>query len=145
MEKGNKIRAIKQFILILCCVLSLFASSVSACTCSHHHEKPKIEAETCHGHSEDTKVKPNQDTNSSETIQTTIYEGECFCIQPAPKLIAKSEKVKIEKQQTAVLPNLSVQLTFAVQKNPVKSDFSKPFYLTDSFYNLKPGRAPPGL
>lgn len=141
MKKGRRIRTIKQFILILCCTLSLFASSVAACACSHHLEKTEIEAQSCHEHSENTEVK----RGSSETIQTTISEGECFCVQPAPKLIAKSEKVKIEKQQIAILTYLPLQSTFAVRANPVKTDFVKPFYLTDSFYNLTPGRAPPVL
>ncbi|MET0752764.1 MAG: hypothetical protein ABWZ66_05305 [Pyrinomonadaceae bacterium] len=119
----------------------MFASSVAACACSHHLEKTEIEAPTCHGHSENTEVK----RESPETVQTTISEGECFCIQPAPKLIAKSEKVKIEKQQIAVVSYLSLQVTFAVRANPVRTDFVKPFFLTDSFYNLTPGRAPPVL
>lgn len=141
MKKGQRIRTIKQFILILCCTLSLFASPVAACACSHHLEKSEAEAPSCHGHSENTEVKHE----SAETIQTTISEGECFCIQPAPKLIAKSEKVRIEKQQTAALPYLLSKIKFAVRANPFKTDFVKPFFLTDSFYNLTPGRAPPVL
>ena len=145
MKQGQSIRAYKQFVLIFCCMLSLFVSSVSACACSHHQEKPKTEVTSCHGHTEEANAESSRDNNSSETIQTIISEGKCFCIQSSPKVIAKSEKVKIEKQQIAVLPYLQGRTAFVFQTISVKSAFITPFYLTDSFYNLTPGRAPPGL
>lgn len=123
----------KQIAVGLLIVLSLFVSSVSACVCSHHTEKIETKVSSCHGHSETTQERTSElDSND-----------ECFCIQPAPRIFSKSETIKFEKQ-TAVLPLSDIELKAVSQ---VVADagvyFEKPFYLSDSFYNLKSPRAPP--
>lgn len=121
-------------------VLSLFVSSIAACGCSHHQERAETAAPSCHRHS-------GEMNQSAETSATIDSDENCVCVQSAPRVLAKSGIVKIEKQAAAtVSPNVAVLIELTVQVTTVKtSDYSKPFYLSDSFYNIKSPRAPPVL
>jgi hypothetical protein len=120
-------------------VLSLLASSVAACVCAHHAEKVEAAAASCHGHEE----TPPQKTGAPENIARLDANDECGCVQPAPRVFSKSETVKLEKQ-TAALPSSPVEIVPAAPPATAKNVyFEKPFYLSDSFYNLKSPRAPP--
>jgi len=134
----REIKKSKRLAVGFLIVLSLFVSSVAACVCSHHAEKVETEVSSCHGHSETA-----QETNSAEKVSKLDSNDECFCIQPAPRVFSKSETIKFEKQM-AVLPLSQVEIKTVSQ---IVSDsggfFEKPFYLSDSFYNLKSPRAPP--
>lgn len=136
---------LKQFAVSLLAILSLFASSVSACACSHHQEKPEVSPASCHGHPAETKTGQNHGGKSSESIITTVSEPGCFCLQPAPKVVAKSENIKVKKHVAAFPFVKPIEIAFVRQVVSVKIDFSKRLYLSDSFYNLSPGRAPPAL
>lgn len=136
---------LKQMTASFLVVLSLFVSSVSACGCSRHQESTEADSPSCHEHSQKEKVENNDGANSAETIQTVISETECCCVSPAPKALAKSETVKIEKQSLAILPTTPIKIAFVQKIVLVESEFTTPFYLTDSFHNLTPGRAPPVL
>lgn len=140
-----KSERLKQFGLAFCLVVSLFVSSVSACTCSHHPEKIETEVSSCHGHSETSPAEQNQKVDLDKNAQSLVSQDVCCCAEPSPKVVAKSETLKIEKQALAVLPLSTVEIAFVPQIVSVKTEFITPFYLTDSFYNLSPGRAPPGL
>jgi hypothetical protein len=128
----------KQIAVGFLIILSLFVSSVSACVCSHHAEKAATETASCHEHSE-----KKQEANSSENGKNFDSNDECSCVQPAPGIFSKSETIKIEKQ-TSALPFSKIEIKTAsmvvFEKNIY---FEKPFYLSDSFYNLKSPRAPP--
>lgn len=134
---------LKQFGLAFCLVVSLFVSSVSACTCSHHPQKVETEVSSCHQHSESTKTEQHHSPDSNEEAQSVIPQDECCCVEPTPRVVAKAENIKIEKQKLATFSLLPVEIAFVPQTFKVKSEFSRKFYLTDSFYNLTPGRAPP--
>jgi hypothetical protein len=134
---GDK-KKLKQIAIAVLIVLSLLVSSVSACVCSHHVEKTAFKTASCHEHSE-----KKQEANSSENVKNFDSNDECSCVQPAPGIFSKSETIKIEKQ-TSALPFSKIEikrvLTVIFAKNTY---FEKPFYLSDSFYNLKSPRAPP--
>jgi hypothetical protein len=123
-------------------VLSFFVSATAACICSHHIENVEVEAPSCHEHSE---TMPNHEMASDENIQQIVSDDNCCCVQPAPRVFSKSETIKIEKQ-TAVLSLARIEIkavsTFISVENIY---FEKPFYLSDSFYNIKSPRAPPRL
>jgi hypothetical protein len=138
-----KNRRLRQFSGSFLIVLSLFISSVSACVCSHHHtEKVEINTSSCHEHFDH---KQNQDATSSETVQTFDSDTECCCIQSAPRVFSKSETIKIEKQ-TAVLLFSKIEIKAVSPVVSVENIyFERPFYLSDSFYNIKSPRAPPRL
>jgi hypothetical protein len=134
---------LKQFGLAFCVMLSLFASSVSACACAHHQEKTQTNSPSCHENSVQTKTENHHETDSSETIKTTVSETECCCMSPAPRVTTKTESIKFEKQIAAIPFAALIENKTVSQIFSVKIDFTKPFYLSDSFYNISPGRAPP--
>lgn len=143
---------LKHYSLAIWLVVSLFVSAVSACTCSHHPERveiTEISSSSCHQNSrEATQTSSSeqfQKSDSTGIVESLISQDQCCCIQPAPKVFAKSENLKIEKQTLAILPVSQIAIVFVPQTITIKSEFITPFYLTDSFYNLTPGRAPPIL
>lgn len=150
---------LKQFAISLLVVLSLFASSVSACACSHdsiqsaagehcqppsqHLHEAKDDAPHSHG---EAAEHHHADSAETKNVSPVLSEKECCCIKPAPKVFAKSETVKTEKQFAKISSSASVEINVIVQINSVRTtEFIRPFYLSDSFYNLSPGRAPPRL
>ncbi len=135
---------IQQFVGSLIAVLSLFASSISACACSHHQPKTENNPPSCHEHSAETKAEQSQET-STEKFQPVVSESGCICLQLAPKAVAKAENIKVEKNLTSVSLETPIEINFVASNAAAKFDFSKPPYLSDSFYNLSPGRAPPIL
>jgi hypothetical protein len=128
----------KQITVGFLIVLSLLVSSVAACVCTHHAEKAETQNSSCHEHAETA-----QKTDSPEKVSALDSNDECHCIQPAPRVFSKSETIKFEKQ-AAVSPLSQVEIK-AVSSivSPAVVYFEKPFYLSDSFYNLKSPRAPP--
>lgn len=136
--KSEKLKQISAAILV---VLSLFVSSVAACCCSHHQEKTAIETPSCHAEKHPTENR--QESANADSADFYNIPCECFA-ESAPKVFAKSENIKVEKQSAKlalsiyfenreVLPNVS----------GVKVDFSTPFHITRFFDNLKSPRAPP--
>lgn len=140
MKMKNK--KLGKFAAILLAVLSLLTSSVAACACSHHQSEVETAAPSCHEHSAQSSEMPM----SPEYAATFDAADECVCIKSAPRVFAKSEIVKIEKQAAAISPNVfvSVKLNAPIVKAET-AYFIKPSYLSDSFYNLKSPRAPPVL
>jgi hypothetical protein len=155
-----KKQKLKQFGLILCCIFSLLVSSVSACTCDHgsspaktsEHCQPQshsheIKADLSHAH--DKSSAPNHhddDLAKTDAISLSLSQPECCCIKPAPKVYAKSETVKAEKQVAGIHSATRIELDLTLQIVSVKTiELIRPFYLSDSFYNVSPGRAPPRL
>lgn len=140
---------LKKFAASLAIILSLVASSLAACSCSHHDEKTaETISPSCHEHSHDEAQAEHQrrDGDSFETIQTLISQNDCCCVQSAPKVYAKSDTVKIEKQTLAGASSTPpIETVFVSQIVAVKIEFHAPFHLTDSFYNIKSPRAPPRL
>lgn len=151
---------IKQLGASFLIVLSLFVSSISAaCTCSHESKigehcqnstETKNDEHAAHEHSRETSGanvhhQHEEKTNSSQFASMT--ESNCCCVvQLAPRAVAKAENVKIEKHPAAILP--ATPLEFALNHQPISiksGEFFKAFYLSDSFHNLAPGRAPPRL
>lgn len=123
-------------------VLSLFVSSVAACVCSHHTENaPKIEVSSCHSHPEAKK----EDGSNEEGFASFDANEDCSCLQPTPRVYAKSETIKIEKQTTALSFSGVEFKAISVILISENAYYEKPFYLSDSFYNLKSPRAPPIL
>ena len=147
-----QMRKLKQFGLVLSCIISLFASSFAMCVCSHHGENAETKTAVSHRHG----AEENEQASHHQTEKTVggdeaggvfFSEPECRCIQPATlKTIAKSETVKLEKHLAELSALTPAALLPAVrQDNQVEIIFTKPLYLSDSFYNLTRGRAPPRL
>ncbi|MCD9189340.1 MAG: hypothetical protein LUM44_23185 [Pyrinomonadaceae bacterium] len=136
-----KSEKIKQFSVSILVVLSLFVSSISACYCAHHAEKAELETPSCHGKTHEAEKQDD----AAQTNDADSFNVSCECsTEAAPKVFAKSENVKIEKQTAKLADSINFEIKEVLQKNSVaKIEFSKPLYLSDSFYNLKSPRAPP--
>jgi hypothetical protein len=130
---------LKQFVISVLIILSLFVSSAAACVCSHHQEKVEASVPSCHKHSEQQKTEAKQDPS----IESVNSEIECTCFQLDSKINAKSGTIKFEKRVGAAAALTPVKIVFVSRIAAPKISFSKPLYLSDSFYNLAPGRAPP--
>jgi hypothetical protein len=125
--------------------LSVFASSIAAC-CSPHEEKPEIETASCHSQTHETKAEKNQAADSVETNSEINQTGELnvpweCSIESAPKVFAKNENIKIEKQSVTTARLKLPEAEFASSIISFQSVFVAPFYLSDSFYIYSPGRA----
>lgn len=139
---------LQKFCLAFCLIASLFVSSISAaCSCAHHRETAENTSPlSCHDHSMQKEMtQQNHDFGLRKTIEPAICETGCICIETSPKVIAKTETVRVEKQLEAFSLDAPVEIAFVPQTVLIETVFSKPLYLSDSFYNLPPGRAPPVL
>jgi hypothetical protein len=134
---------LKQFAVILLLISSLFVSAISACACAHHQAKQETETSSCHWHS--AKTVKNHDAEATENTEALISEDGCVCFQTTPKVFAKAETVKFKKHAATISNPAPPSIVFAAQTVSENIDFIKPFYLSDSFYNVSPGRAPPVL
>ena len=133
---------LKQFCLVFLATLSLFVSSVSACACSHHQQAHAEETETHSCHSAESE----HSAESVEGDNICVSQTDCFCFQHLPEVFAKAETVNVEKQSAELLQSSPVENSIITAVAAAKTvDFESPFYLSESFYNLSPGRAPPRL
>jgi hypothetical protein len=84
--------------------------------------------------------------DSNESANRLAPHTNCICADTTPRIFAKSERPPLQPN-VAVLVHVadsqfaSVVLVIA----QTRIDFERPFYLTDSFYNLSPKRGPPVL
>lgn len=153
-----KNQRLKQLTVSFLVVLSLFVSSVSACACVHdsaeteNHCQPQLAqharepALNEHSHSDSAQKHSHKEAPSaSEIVSASLSLGECCCIEPTQKVLAKSESIKIEKQTQAILFSNQFEIVFIQQTILVKSEFAAASFLTDHYHNLTPGRAPPRL
>lgn len=134
---------ILQSVAGLLVMLSLFASSIVACACTHHGETVvKKTTAACHS---DYSVHggEHQISESYTDISALACEAICICAPAQQQVSAKSEITKIEKQAAAISVVLKEAEFVSEQTVATNHFFERAEYLTDSFYNLKPGRAPP--
>ena len=143
-----KNQRLKQFAVSLLVVLSLFVSSVSACTCSH--EPQTSELSHCQPqppqHSHGAKAESHHDQTLPESVSVLVSPNQCCGIQSAPRASAVTKNIQVEKQALTTSPAPAIEFVSISHIVPVKTvGFVAPFYLSDSFHNLTPGRAPPRL
>ena len=157
-----KNRRLPQIVFSLGIVLSLFASSISAvCLCretAENHCQPMPSHETnAENHSYHAKEETISNHHESpdkyhhEAVSTDIFSfnatlDECCCSLNTPKVFAKTETVKIEKQAINYQPNAPPQTVLTAPSQTAETVYyTKPLYLSDSFHNIKSPRAPPRL
>lgn len=139
-------RRIANLVIGILFILSLLASSVSACTCSsHEHAAAQIETGSHHHHHED--VDHHDDSAETSAPFTDFINGsECFCSSPAPKVTSKSEAVRLEGKAVAAGTSISSFEPVAILLSEAALiSFNPRAFLSDPLYGASPGRAPPRL
>jgi len=134
----------KQILIAALAVISLFASSVSACNCSHHVEQTQNEGPSCHSHS-------HQTNSAAKTASSASADAPCECIllKTAPAIIAKSEREKTTPQKQ--IADVLVQSAEFEQRHVAVADVvsvtstDAPSDLSHYLSGLLPSRAPPRL
>ena len=145
MIKSEKI---KQFSVSVLVVLSLFVSSVAACCCDNHQEKQEVEVASCHSQTGKSAAEKKQVSQAEkEDFQGRQMNIPCECLfDSAPKIVAKSDNVKVEKYIPLWSEKVEAIRGFIAVRAPAKSRFDfEIFRINDSSYNIKSPRAPPRL
>ena len=139
-------RLLQQFVIGILAAVSLLVSSASAaCTCSHLQGQEKSEISLCHSHLEVSESADSHESHAEETNLCSASDADCVCAATPSKLIAKSTWIKLQKNVATVSFETSITVAVVGQMNTARVYFVKPFYLSDSFYNLAPKRGPPSL
>lgn len=136
-----KSRRLQKFILSFGIILSLCASSLAACLCSHHAPtKTEDHVPSCH------KKEKSDDAESETENKVSSVSENCNCLVKIfqPFVVGKSENVKIQK----VLAILPIQIKtenykFISENETAKVYFEYHFYNSNYLKNLISPRAPP--
>lgn len=138
-------KRLQQFAIGLLTVLLLLGSSASACTCSHHEADGTLEFAARHHHSEMSEAAESNDSHIEDTNTCLASDADCVCAVTASKFVAKSAGIKLKKQVSTISIKTSIPFVVVPQTDTSRAVFVKPFYLSDSFFNLPPKRGPPGI
>jgi hypothetical protein len=143
-----KIDKLRQAAASFLVILSLFVSSVSACACAHHNHPKQLKAEESSCHREKSHEQAEtQDSDDSVSFSGDIAAASCECVlDTAAKVFAKNEKLKIGKQAALSISNDKSPVLVFTRPLDLSAGFYSPrIFVSDPFYNLMPGRAPPRL
>jgi hypothetical protein len=143
--KSKKLRQITASIFVL---MSLCVSSIAACACAHHHaETGQVETEqsSCHGSGDHVETAPQAAPAEADTKNGIDSSCECF-MQAAPRVSIKNENLKVAKQAIAQTAIDSERVLVQTGPYYISAGFySTELFVSDPYYNLTPGRAPPRL
>jgi hypothetical protein len=132
-------KVLRNWIFVLSACASLLASSVSACTCSHHQLHP--EHTSCHEHSESKSFVGNHDCGAD------CIEETCICPAKEPIVATKADK-RTPDLKNFPPPN-AAPLTLETKNQIVLTDTASEYrahqYISKSGHRLLPSRAPPRL
>lgn len=142
-----KSRRLQKFILSFGIILSLAASSLAACVCSHHAiAKAQEHATSCHQISHKTEQNQAENAETKSNFPEIGESCNCFAKVSQPFIVGKSENVKTQKT-LAILPvQTKAETLELVSKNDsAKIHFEYHFYNSNYLRKLTPPRAPPVL
>ena len=117
--------------------------SVSACTCDHHKSDSKSEVSSCHHHADVSEMDEGDDSELQDASSILDPDADCICNAEASKVIAKPGSINLKKHVSGVSLETVLPVAYVRPADKVTIEFVKPFYLSDSFYNLAPKRGPP--
>ena len=119
--------------------LSLLASPLAACVCSHHSAVTVEAAADCHSHSH------HQHAPSNQAPSAIGDADECSCAANSPAAVTGTETVKIQKH-FAALPSVPAFLEPVLSVEPASAvAHGAPAFVSETSYSFKPSRAPPRL
>ncbi len=92
-----------------------------------------------------SEIPDASDADLDHANYCSASDTDCVCAETSAKVLAKSETIKLNKYILRISTKLPKQLVAVRQQDTARVDFVKPFYLSDSFYDLAPKRGPPVL
>jgi hypothetical protein len=103
------------------------------------------EASSCLGHPGAPGMDMVGDGVSQADSTACIENGaDCICAENASRSFAKSVRPHLQTFAAVLTSATKVAARVAtVRVLSPRTNFERPFYLTDSFYNLSPKRGPP--
>lgn len=135
---------LKQAVISLATVFTLFVSAISACACSHHQPQTKAEQPSCHPAPHGVTA----DLGSPAHSESLTPGCNCLVRTPVPAITAKSEKKKAAADklicalaQGVVLPELPTLVLASIDRGFQPVDLILPGKPLTS----RPSRAPPRL
>ncbi len=139
-----KNQQIKRIAFCLSIFLSLFASSIAACTCGHHQVKAENHAPSCHQTTTETENQQTLNSAQARLSEKIDVNCDCFVKTFQPFVVGKSKNIKAQKN-LAVLPLLIKPERFDVTSEVSSAKFHFEYYFYNSNYlkKLTPPRAPP--
>ena len=135
------IRRIQQLAIGTIAVFSFAASSIAACTCSHHVAEKAEREKSCHSHS--TSDKHGTPPAFAEHRGQSISGTGCSCTQASPRPPLKQDKKHLKfKPVIASSPLAEPLATVAIVSVSIENFDTTP--LSQSYLrNSIKGRAPP--
>lgn len=142
-----KFRQLRKFILSFGLILSLAASSLAACACSHHAPvKTENHAPSCHQTAPKNHQTETVESDSKNKFPVVEESCNCFVKISQPFIVGKSENVKAKKT-AAILPvEIKAENCEPLSENAAAEiHFEYHFYNSNYLKKLTPARAPPVL
>lgn len=142
-----KFRRLRKFILSFGVILSLAASSLAACVCSHHTPiKAEDHVPSCHQTAPKNHQTETIENDSKNRFPVIEESCNCFVKISQPFIIGKSENVKVQKTLAILPAQIKVEIfELTSKKETPKVHFEYHFYNSNYLKKLTPPRAPPVL
>ncbi len=141
-----KNRRLKQFGISLTVILSLFASVIAACACSHHSAVAENHAVSCHQMT--GEMNDSQQLQSNNAAQIVNVSGNCNCLAKTSQALFVNKFENINIQKILAPQNLTTKAAKSIEIAeiaPAKFHFENHFYNSNYLQRLTPPRAPPVL
>jgi hypothetical protein len=140
-----KVARAKRAVFVLAAVLSLFASTLAACGCSHHQTAAVPVETSCHGTSHEAP-KPAEafgQTASGDKVETGCR---CFANESGPSLFSKSRVATDSSNETPVdLGVFDVNRVLVANSAGTLNYYSATEHYDSCHGTRAPARAPPRL
>ena len=104
---------IRQGLVSVLAILSMCASSVAACACSHHGQAQEDETKSCHAPASPSALHHSEQTSVESG---TSFRETCFCVRPSVDTSVKAEAFKFKKAPlgSSANPDLEPELFSSV-------------------------------
>jgi hypothetical protein len=140
-----KVGKIKQVTMVLAAVLSLMASAVAACACSHHQVSAAPVEISCHDASHETS-QPQNDVDQPSPGDQVETGCNCFVQERSPSLSSKA-RIPNDSSSEAPVDQQVLELRQVLVAEPAATaNYSPPITYYDLLRGTRaPARAPPRL
>lgn len=141
-EMAGRFSQLKR-IVGLFSVLSMLATSIAACACSHHGELKRETGSSCHSHAEAASKHDHRQTINEDKGRPVSDTG-CSCGQAAPRVVFKQDrKQQLVKPAVARSPLADHPEFVVILFETLTDNFDEPSFSQSLLRNSTRDRAPP--